>query len=122
MDQVLGEVAILATCRSSKSRRLVNGRAGWLFARGSKTVGEFARVHSWLAARRASIEGDANEFLTHGIAFFGERRGYLRRSWRELTSDLVTFCRAIAPDELTSIHGDQNSRKIRGKEADGLVT
>jgi hypothetical protein len=96
MDQVLGEIALLADRRRATSHQLVSGSAGWFFSGGNGAAGEFARVHAWLAARRASIEGDAGGFLTHGIAFFAGGPGYLRQAWRELTLDLVAFCREIA--------------------------
>ena len=52
MDQVLGEIALIATRRRATSHQLLSGSAGWPFTGGSKAVGEFARVHAWLAARR----------------------------------------------------------------------
>ena len=121
MDQVLGEIALLATRRRATSHQLVNGSAGWLFTSGSKAAGEFARVHAWLAARRASIEGDVGEFLTHGIAFFAEGRGHLSEAWRELTLDLIAFCRAIAPEELASMQraSMQTQGGCEGKNAVG---
>jgi hypothetical protein len=103
LDQILGEIALLVTRRRATSRELVSGSAGWLFAGGSKAVGDFARVHAWLAARRASIEGDVGGFLAHGIAFFAEGRGSLSMAWRELTLDLAALCRDIAPEELASM-------------------
>jgi hypothetical protein len=108
MDQVLGEIALLVTRRRATSLQFVNGSAGWLFA-GGKCDGEFARVQAWLAARRASIEGDAAGFLTHGTAFFAEGRRYLRQAWHELTQDLIEFCREIAPEEVASIQGHENA-------------
>jgi hypothetical protein len=103
LDQVLGEIALLVTRRRATSRELVSGSAGWLFTGDSKAVGDFARVHAWLAARRASIEGDVGGFLAHGIAFFAEGRGSLSMAWRELTLDLAALCRDIAPEELASM-------------------
>jgi tetratricopeptide (TPR) repeat protein len=100
MDQVLGEIAMLATRRVPTSHELLSGSAGWLFLSGSKAAGEFARVHAWLAARRASIEGDARGFLTHGIIFFAEGANYLRRAWRELSLDLMDLCKEIASEQL----------------------
>jgi hypothetical protein len=107
MDQVLGEIARLVTRRRATSLQLVNGSAGWLFARRKCAAG-FARVHAWLAARRASIEGDAAGFLTHGTAFFAEGRRYLRQASHELTQDLVEFCMEIAPEEVASIQGHES--------------
>jgi len=119
MDQVLGEIAILAARRGATSHQLVSGSAGWLFTSGSKAVGEFARVHAWLAARRASIEGEVGEFLTQGIAFFSGGRGYLRQAWRELTLDLIAFCGAIAPEELASMQWavDANLKRTQTRKA-----
>jgi hypothetical protein len=104
MDQVLGEIALLATRRCATSLELLSGSAGWLFTNdNSRAVSEFARVNAWLAARRAMIEGDVRGFLTHGIAFFAEGRGYLSQAWRELTLDLMDLCKEIAPEELASM-------------------
>jgi hypothetical protein len=103
MDQVLGEIALLATRRCPTSLDLISGSAGWLFTNDNIAVSEFARVYTWLAARRAMIEGDVRGFLTHSIAFFAEGRGYLSQAWRELTLDLTDLCKEIAPEELASM-------------------
>ena len=104
MDQVLGEIALLATWRCATSLDLLSGSAGWLFTNdNNRAVSEFARVYAWLAARRALIEGDVRGFLTHGIAYFAEGRGYLSQAWRELTLDLMDLCKEIAPEELASM-------------------
>jgi hypothetical protein len=108
MDQVLGEIALLATRRGATSHQLVSGSAGWLFTSGSTAVGEFARVHAWLTARRASIEGDVRGFLTHGIVFFAEGGNCLRRAWRELSLDLMDLCKEIAPEQLGKLISEPN--------------
>ena len=97
MDQVLGEIALLADRRRATSHQLVSGSAGWFFSGGNGAAGEFARVHAWLAARRASIEGDAGGFLTHGIAFFAGGPGYLRQAWREFDSRPCCFLSGNRP-------------------------
>lgn len=111
MDQVLGEIALLIMRRRASSLQLVSGPAGWLFTDTGR-VGEHARVHAWLVARRASLDGDAARFLTHGTAFFGEGRGQLRQAWQELTRDLIEFCREVAPEAVASIQGDERSLLI----------
>ena len=112
IDQVLGEIALLVTPGCATSRRLIAGRAGWLFAGGKSSAGEFAVVDAWLAARRAAVEGDASTFLIHARAFFAGGRGYLFRAWRELTLDLVACCQDIAPEELEALHGGNDAAMV----------
>lgn len=103
LDQVLGEIALLATRRYPMSCDLLSG-AGLLFTNDSnRSVGEFAQVHAWLSARGAIVEGDVRGFLAHSIAFFAKGRGHLSQAWRELTRDLMDLCKEIAPEERASI-------------------
>jgi hypothetical protein len=99
IDQVLGEIALLVTRHRATSRQLISGSTNGLFTNGGKPSA-FPRVHAWLAARRAWVEGDLRGFLTQGIIFFAEGRNCLRQAWRELSLDLMDFCKEIAPEQL----------------------
>jgi hypothetical protein len=96
VGQVLAEIALLATRRDSTSLDPLSAAAGLRVAYDRDgSVGEFAQVHAWLAARRAMLEGDARGFLTHGIVFFAGGQGYLSRAWHELTLDLMNLSEEI---------------------------
>jgi hypothetical protein len=99
MDQILGEIALLVNRRNARSGRALCANNQSLFEQ-KIGPGDLARVSPWLEARRASVEGEVNVFLTHAYCFFASGPGFLRQSWREMIVEFVDLCNDVGNGQL----------------------
>jgi hypothetical protein len=105
MDQILGELALLTRRHKPRAPDLIPlGSA--LFQEGA-TDDNFAPVHTWLAAMRASADGDAAAFLKHARVFFSEAPAYLAQAWRELSLEFLDVVKEIAPEIVATLPGPE---------------
>jgi len=99
IDQILGEdIASLLANPKETARQLLEDSESYLFKRDIDT--QFAQVHIWLAAMRASVEEDLVDFLHNALLFFSEGPGYLGQAWRKLVQKFVHICMEVAPEAL----------------------
>jgi hypothetical protein len=98
MDQILGEIASLLANPKDTARQLLKVSESYLFRRDIDS--QFAQVHLWLAAMRASVEEDLECFLNNAIRFFSDGPGYLDQAWRKMVQHFVQICMEVAPEAL----------------------
>ena len=99
IDQILGEdIASLLANPKDTAKQLLKVGESYLFQRDIDS--QFARVHSWLAAMRASVEEDLVGFLNNAILFFSEGPDYLDQAWRKMVKHFVQVCMEVAPEAL----------------------
>ncbi len=98
MDQILEEIALLLANPKDTAKQLLKVSESYLFQRDIDS--QFARVHSWLAAMRASVEEDLVGFLNNAILFFSEGPDYLDQAWRKMVQHFVQVCMEVAPEAL----------------------
>jgi hypothetical protein len=99
IDQILGEdIAPLLANPKDTAKQLLKVGESYLFQRDIDS--QFARVHSWLAAMRASVEEDLVGFFNNAILFFSEGPNYLDQAWRKMVKHFVQVCMEVAPEVL----------------------
>lgn len=101
MDELLMEIGLLLAKPYPTAKQLLKLVGRDVFR--EETGNEFARVHTWFAAKQASVEDDAVGFVNHAIIFFSGGPGYLDRAWRELLVDFVQVCKKVAPELVSDL-------------------
>lgn len=96
LDQLLSEMSSLLTNSRAATALLTRGD-GALFRGDVSRTPDLSRVYLRLSAMRAVAEDDLMGFLESAAAFFQNGPGYMPRTWREMSRDLIRVCRQFAP-------------------------
>lgn len=95
MDEILGEFKIILTQPQDISLQIINKMDQSLFVIDDNNI--FSKVHVWLAAIRAFINGDLLDFLNLADIFFIDGSPYLTQAWKEISSRFICICRDFLP-------------------------